>query len=73
MWIWGVISILLEKTWPVIFTIFRARISQLGAEIHMIENLMDEHLATGEYGFMFTTLQASYTQILRESISIVKL
>ena len=54
-------------------SIFRARISQLGAEIHMIENLMDEHLATGEYGFMFTTLQASYTQILRESISIVKL
>ena len=50
--------------------VVRARISQLGAEIQMIENLMDDHLASGEYGFTFTTLQASYTQILRESISI---
>ena len=50
--------------------VVRARISQLGAEIQMIENLMDDHLANGEYGFTFTTLQASYTQILRESISI---
>ena len=36
----------------------------------MIEDLMDSHLATGEYGFMFTTFQASYKQILRESISM---
>jgi hypothetical protein len=50
--------------------VVRARISQLGAEIQMIENLMDDHLASGEYGFTFTTLQASYTQIIRESISI---
>ena len=61
----------MDNLFPVlVYVVVRARISQLGAEIQMIDNLMDDHLASGEYGFMFTTLQASYTQILRESISM---
>ena len=61
----------MDDLFPVLlFVVVRSRISQLGAEIHMIEDLMDNHLASGEYGFMFTTFQASYFQILRESISM---
>jgi len=61
----------MDNLFPVfVYIVVRARISQLGAEIQMIENLMDDHLASGEYGFTFTTLQASYTQILRESTFI---
>ena len=36
----------------------------------MIEDLMESHHMFGEFGIMFTTLQASYYQILKESISM---
>ena len=62
----------MDDLFPVFqYIVVRARILQLGAEIHMIEDLMDSHLMSGEYGIMFTTLQASYYQILKESLSIV--
>ncbi len=61
----------MDDLFPVLlYVVVRSRILQLGAEIHIIEDLMDTHLCSGEYGFMFTTLQASYFQILRESVSI---
>lgn len=60
----------MDDLFPVLqYVVVRARILQLGAEIHMIEDLMDAHLCAGEYGFIFTTLQASYFQILRESVT----
>ena len=62
----------MDDLFPVFqYIVVRARILQLGAEIHMIQDLMESHYATGEYGIMFTTLQASYYQILKESISMV--
>ena len=39
------------------YVVVRARIQHLGADIHFIEDLMDEHLAKGELGMMFTTLK----------------
>ena len=61
----------MDDLFPVFqYVVVRARILQLGAEIHMIDDLMESHLSTGEYGIMFTTLQASYYQIIRESISM---
>ena len=62
----------MDELFPVFqYIVVRARILQLGAEIHMIEDLThDSCLRSGEFGIMFTTLQASYYQILRESISM---
>lgn len=62
----------MDDLFPVFqYIVVRARILQLGAEIHLIEDLMEGHLTNGEFGIMFTTLQASYFQILRESLSLV--
>ena len=62
----------MDDLFPVFqYIVVRARILQLGAEIHMIEDLMESHHTSGEYGIMFTTLQASYYQILKESLSII--
>ena len=61
----------MDDLFPVFqYIVVRARILQLGAEIHMIEDLMEPHLMSGEYGIMFTTLQAGYYQILKESLSV---
>ena len=62
----------MDELFPVFqYIVVRARILQLGAEIHMIEDLtQDSYLRSGEFGIMFTTLQASYYQILKESISM---
>ncbi len=62
----------MDDLFPVFqYVVVRARILQLGAEIHMMEDLVEPHrLSGGEYGIMFTTLQASYYQILKESASI---
>ncbi len=61
----------MDDLFPVFqYLVVRARILQLGAEIHMIEDLMEQHHFNGEYGIAFTTLQASYYQILRETLSI---
>ena len=62
----------MDDLFPVFqYIVVRARILQLGAEIHMIEDLMEPQHMMGEFGIMFTTLQASYYQILKESLSIV--
>lgn len=62
----------MDELFPVFqYIVVRARILQLGAEMHMIEDLThDSYLRSGEFGIMFTTLQASYYQILKESISM---
>ena len=52
------------------YVVVRARILQLGAEIHLIEDLMEPELLSGEFGIMFTTLQAAYYQILKESLAM---
>ena len=52
------------------YVVVRARILQLGAEIHLIEDLMEPELLSGEFGIMFTTLQAAYYQILKESAAM---
>uniref|UniRef100_A0AAQ4PAV9 Alsin Rho guanine nucleotide exchange factor ALS2 a n=1 Tax=Gasterosteus aculeatus aculeatus TaxID=481459 RepID=A0AAQ4PAV9_GASAC len=50
-----------------IYVVLRARIRNLGAEVSLIEDLMDPNIQHGEMGLMFTTLQACYMQILQES------
>ena len=52
------------------YVVVRARILQLGAEIHLIEDLTEPELLSGEFGIMFTTLQAAYYQILKESLAM---
>ena len=62
----------MDDLFPVFqYVVVRARILQLGAEIHMVEDLVEPALLlNGEYGIMFTTLQACYYQILKESLAI---
>uniref|UniRef100_A0A8C2ZGV8 Alsin Rho guanine nucleotide exchange factor ALS2 n=1 Tax=Cyclopterus lumpus TaxID=8103 RepID=A0A8C2ZGV8_CYCLU len=50
-----------------IYVVLRARIRNLGAEVSLIDDLMDPNIQHGEMGLMFTTLQACYSQILHES------
>ncbi|XP_055360815.1 alsin-like isoform X2 [Betta splendens] len=50
-----------------LYVVLRARIRNLGAEVSLIEDLMDPNLQFGELGLMFTTLKACYIQIQRES------
>lgn len=61
----------MDELFPVLqFIVVRARILQLGAEIHLMEDLIEPALMNGEFGIMFTTLQANYFQILKESLAI---
>ncbi|XP_051937383.1 alsin-like isoform X1 [Hippocampus zosterae] len=50
-----------------LYIVLRARIRNLGAEVSMIEDLMDPNIQHGELGLMFTTLKACYMQIQLES------
>ncbi|KAM3608464.1 uncharacterized protein V6R79_026113 [Siganus canaliculatus] len=50
-----------------LYVVLRARIRNLGAEISLIDDLMDPSLQHGELGLMFTTLKACYIQIQQES------
>ncbi|ESO94409.1 hypothetical protein LOTGIDRAFT_145057, partial [Lottia gigantea] len=50
------------------FVVVRAKIRHLGAEVHMIDDLMESHLEFGELGMMFTTLKACYFQIQNEKL-----
>ncbi|XP_005747879.1 alsin-like isoform X1 [Pundamilia nyererei] len=50
-----------------LYVVLRARIRNLGAEISLIEDLMDPNIQHGELGLMFTTLKACYIQIQRET------
>ncbi|KAF7216143.1 alsin isoform X1 [Nothobranchius furzeri] len=50
-----------------LYVVLRARIRNLGAEVSLIEDLMDPNIQHGEMGLMFTTLKACYIQIQHES------
>ncbi|XP_046991299.1 alsin [Schistocerca americana] len=61
----------MDDLFPVFhFVVVRARILQLGSEIHFVEDFMEPYLQNGELGIMFTTLKACYYQILQEKISV---
>lgn len=51
-----------------LYVVLRAKIRNLGAEVSLIEDLMDPNLEHGEFGLMFTTLKACYIQIQQESM-----
>uniref|UniRef100_A0A5F8ALW3 Alsin n=1 Tax=Macaca mulatta TaxID=9544 RepID=A0A5F8ALW3_MACMU len=60
----------MDDLFPVfLYVVLRARIRNLGSEVHLIEDLMDPYLQHGEQGIMFTTLKACYYQIQREKLN----
>ncbi|MGH0117624.1 UNVERIFIED_CONTAM: hypothetical protein FKN15_041816 [Acipenser sinensis] len=60
----------MDDLFPVfLYVVLRARIRNLGSEVHLIEDLMDPSVQNGEQGIMFTTLKASYYQIQHEKIT----
>ncbi|XP_072936402.1 alsin isoform X2 [Epargyreus clarus] len=61
----------MDELFPVFhFVVVRARILQLGSEIHFVEDFLEPSAQRGELGLMFTTLKACYFQILQEKMSI---
>ncbi|XP_054282375.1 alsin [Macrosteles quadrilineatus] len=61
----------MDELFPVfVFVVVRACISQLGSEIHFVEDFMEPRLANGELGIMITTLKAGYHLILQEKTTI---
>jgi len=52
------------------YVVVRARVLQLGAELAMLQDLMEIYLFQGEQGIMLTTLLAAYHQMLKESVFI---
>ncbi|XP_015214850.2 alsin isoform X1 [Lepisosteus oculatus] len=60
----------MDDLFPVfLYVVLRARIRNLGSEVHLIEDLMDPCVQHGEQGIMFTTLKACYYQIQHEKIT----
>lgn len=60
----------MDDLFPVfLYVVLRARIRNLGSEVHLIEDLMDPYFQHGEQGIMFTTLKACYYQIQREKLN----
>ncbi|XP_043931046.1 alsin isoform X2 [Protopterus annectens] len=60
----------MDDLFPVfLYVVLRARIRNLGSEVHLIEDLMDPCLQHGEQGIMFTTLKACYFQIQNEKLT----
>ncbi|KAB0396381.1 hypothetical protein E2I00_016297, partial [Balaenoptera physalus] len=54
----------MDDLFPVfLYVVLRARIRNLGSEVHLIEDLMDPYLQHGEQGIMFTTLKLSHQGI----------
>ncbi|MBN3271203.1 ALS2 protein, partial [Polyodon spathula] len=50
----------MDDLFPVfLYVVLRARIRNLGSEVHLIEDLMDPSVQNGEQGIMFTTLKVS--------------
>lgn len=45
------------------FVVVRSRIRHLGAEIHLIDDLLERHAQSGELDIMFTTLKVSILTI----------
>ncbi|CAH2066088.1 unnamed protein product, partial [Iphiclides podalirius] len=65
-YLWG-----MDELFPVFqFVVVRARILQLGSELHFVEDFLEPTAQRGELGLMFTTLKACYFQILQEKMSI---
>ncbi|XP_028156873.1 alsin-like [Ostrinia furnacalis] len=61
----------MDELFPVFhFVVVRARVLQLGSEIHFVEDFLEPAVQHGELGLMFTTLKACYFQILQEKMSI---
>ncbi|XP_021370845.1 alsin-like isoform X2 [Mizuhopecten yessoensis] len=59
----------MDELFPVFqYVVVRSKIRHLGAEVHLIEDLMESHLENGELGIMFTTLHACYYQIQNEKL-----
>ncbi|XP_060076194.1 alsin-like [Ylistrum balloti] len=59
----------MDELFPVFqYVVVRSKIRHLGAEVHLIEDLMETHLENGELGIMFTTLHACYYQIQNEKL-----
>lgn len=60
----------MDELFPVFhFVVVRARILQLGSEIHFLEDFLERSYQHGELGLMFTTLKACYFQILQEKMT----
>ncbi|XP_039613756.1 alsin [Polypterus senegalus] len=60
----------MDDLFPVfLYVVLRARIRNLGSEVHLIEDLMDPCVQHGEQGIMFTTLKACYYQIQQEKLT----
>ncbi|XP_064419608.1 alsin isoform X1 [Latimeria chalumnae] len=60
----------MDDLFPVfLYVVLRARVRNLGSEVHLIEDLMDPYLQHGEQGIMFTTLKACYYQIQHEKLT----
>ncbi|XP_048389988.1 alsin isoform X5 [Stegostoma tigrinum] len=60
----------MDDLFPVfLYVVLRARIRNLGSEVHLIEDLMDPSVQHGEQGIMFTTLKACYYQIQHEKLT----
>ncbi|XP_066543467.1 alsin isoform X2 [Amia ocellicauda] len=60
----------MDDLFPVfLYVVLRARIRNLGSEVHLMEDLMDPCVQHGEQGIMFTTLKACYYQIQHEKIT----
>ncbi|XP_068620925.1 alsin [Battus philenor] len=65
-YLWG-----MDELFPVFqYVVVRARILQLGSELHFVEDFLEPTAQRGELGLMFTTLKACYFQILQEKMTI---
>ena len=53
------------------FVVVRAKIHHLGAEIHLIEELMESYLEFGELGIMFTTLKVGHMSFMYKIYSFL--
>ncbi|XP_075532781.1 alsin-like isoform X2 [Dermacentor variabilis] len=59
----------MDDLFPVFqYVVVRARIRNLGSEIHFVDDLMEHHFQNGELGIMFTTVKACYFQIRTEKL-----
>lgn len=54
----------MDDLFPVFqYVVVRSRIQHLGAEIQLIDDLLDPHMQLGELGIMFTTLRVQWTSL----------
>lgn len=55
----------MDELFPVFhFVVVRARVLQLGSEIHFVEDFLEPAMQHGELGVMFTTLKVSWYRYL---------